>query len=166
MQLGLVYGKTSDGRSPTLPLPYGLIGYADSNFADDPEDQKSVIGNCFFLNGVVVLWSSKKQQTVLTSTTKAKYIALRHAAREAAWIRRFINEMTLDIVPEITLNGDNEMSITLTKNVESHHRTKYIDVQHHYIRGIIDEKKLTVARVSTSEMQADGMTKALPTETF
>ena len=166
MQLGLLYGRTSDGRSPTLLPPYGLIGYADSNFAGDPEDQKSVMGNCFFLNRVVVLWNSKKQQIVSTSTTEAEYIALGHAAREAVWIRRFINKMTLDIVPEMTLNGDNEMSITLTKNAESQHRTKHIDVQHHYIRELVNEKKLTVACVSSFEMLADGMTKALPTETF
>ena len=105
-----------------MPPLYGLIGYADSNFAGDPEDRKSVMENCFFLNGAVVSWSSKKQRIVSTSTTEAEYIALGHAAREAVWIRRFINEMTLDIVPEITLNGDNEMSITLTKNAESQHR--------------------------------------------
>ncbi len=87
MQLGLVYRRTSDGRSPTLPPPYGLIGYTDSNFAGDPEDQKSVMKNCFFLNGAVVSWSSKKQRTVSTSTTEAEYIALGHAAREAVWIR-------------------------------------------------------------------------------
>ena len=74
--------------------------------------------------------------------------------------------MTLDIVPAITLNDDNEMSITLTKNAESQHRTKHIDVQHHYIRELIDEKELTVVWVSSSEMLADSMTKALPTEMF
>lgn len=166
MQLGLVYGRTSDGRSLMLPPPYGLIGYADSNFAGDPEDRKSVMGNYFFLNGAVVLWSSKKQQTVSNSITEAEYIALGHIAREAVWIRRFINEMTLDIVLAITLNGNNEMSITLTKNAESQHQTKHIDVQHYYIRELINEKELTVAWVSSSKMLADGMTKALPTETF
>ncbi len=166
MQLSLVYGRMSDGKSPTLPPPYGLIGYADSNFAGDPEDQKSVMGNCFFLNGAVVLWSSKKQQRVSTSTTEAEYITLGHAAREAVWVRPFINKMTLDIVPEITLNSVNEMSITLTKNAESQHRTKQIDVQHHYIRELIDEEEPTIAWVSSSEMLADGMTKTLPTETF
>lgn len=123
MQLGLVYGRTSDGRPPTLPPPYGLSRYADNNFAGDPEDRKSVMGNCFFLNGAIFSWGSKKQRTVLTSITEVEYIALGHAAREAVWIRRFINEMTLDIVPAIMLNGDNEMSITLTKNAESQHRT-------------------------------------------
>ncbi len=166
MQLGFIYGRASDGRSPTLPPPYGIIGYADSNFAGDPEDQKSVMGNCFFFNGAVVLWSSNKQRTVSTSITEAEYITLGHEAREAVWIHRFIDEMTLDIVPEITLNGDNEMSITLTKNAESQNRTKHTYVQHHYIREPIDEKEVTIVWVSSAEISADGMTKALPTETF
>lgn len=46
------------------------------------------------------------------------------------------------VVLEITLDGDNEMSIALTKNAESQHCTKHIDVQHHYIRELIDEKEL------------------------
>lgn len=74
--------------------------------------------------------------------------------------------MTFDIVSTITLNGDNEMSITLTKNAEGQHQTKHIDVQHHYIRELIDKKELTLIWVSNSEIIADGMTKTLPTETF
>lgn len=149
-----------------MPPPYGLIRYADNNFAGDPEDRKLVMGNCFFLNGAIFSWSSKKQQTGSTSITEVEYIALGYAGREAVWIRRFNNEMTVDIVSAMTLNGDNEMSITLTKNAESQHRTQHTDIQHHYIRELIDEKELTVAWVSSSEMLADVMTKALPIETF
>lgn len=46
----------------------------------------------------------------------------------ADWICRFLNETMPDVVSEITLNGDNEMSIALTKNANSQHPTKYIDV--------------------------------------
>lgn len=118
--------------------------------------------------GAVVSWSSKKQRTVSTSTTEAEYIALGHASREAVWIRRFINEMDLEagVVDSVTLHGDNEMSIALTKNAESQHRTKHIDVQHHYIRELVNEGELTVKWIPSSEMLANGMTKALPTETF
>ena len=77
------------------------------------------MGICFFLNRSVVSWSNKKEQTVSTSTTKAEYIALGRAAREAVWICQFINKITLDIVPAMTLNGNNEISIALTKNAES-----------------------------------------------
>ncbi len=161
INLGLVYG-----RSTRHPPPYGLIGYADSNFARDPEDRKSVIGYCFFLNGAVVSWRSKKQQTVSTSTTEAEYIALGHGAREAEWIKRFVNELEMEVTETVILHGDNEMSIALTKNAESQRRTKHIDVQHHYIRELIEEGELTVSWIPGSQMLADEMTKALPTEPF
>ena len=121
MQMGLVFGKEVNSYLPKDPPPYGLIGYAESNFAEDPADRKSVMGYCFFLNGAVVLWSSKKQKIMSTSTTKAEYIALGHAAREAVWIRRFINEIKMETVENLTLFRDNEMSIALTKNAESQH---------------------------------------------
>lgn len=43
---------------PRDSLPYKLVRYANSNIARDPKDQKSVIGYYFFLNKVVVSWSS------------------------------------------------------------------------------------------------------------
>ena len=88
MEMGLIFSRESTNRQPRDPPPYGLEGYADSNFAGDPEDRKSLMGYCFFLNGAVVSWSSKKQRTASTSTTKAEYIALGHAAREAVWIKK------------------------------------------------------------------------------
>lgn len=166
MSLGLVYGRRPNSQQPRDPPPYGLIGYADSNFARDPEDHKSVMGYCFFLNGAVVSWSSKKQRTVSTSITEVEYITLGHAAREAVWIRRFVNKLEIKVTEKITLHGDNKMSIALTKNAESQRRTKHIDVQHHYIRELIEEGELTVTWIPGSEMLADGMTKALPTEIF
>lgn len=166
INLGLVFGRRPNGQPAREPPPYVLIGYADSNFAGDPEDRKSVMGYCFILNGAVVPWSSKKQRTVSTSTTEAEYIALGRAAREAVWIRRFVNELEIEVTERLTLHGDNEMSIALTKNAESQRRTKHIDVQHHYIRELIEEGELIVSWIPSSEMLADGMTKALPTETF
>lgn len=135
MHLGHIYGSPLQSTEqtkapiPTGTKPYGLIGYAESNYAGDPEDRKSVMGYCFYLNGAVVSWCSKKQRTVSTSTTEAEYIALGHAARESVWIRRFINELQLaEPIKTCVLHGDNETSITLTKNAESQARTKHIDV--------------------------------------
>ena len=46
------------------------------------------------MGGALVPWSSKKQRTVSTSTTKGKYVTLDHALRERVWIRRY--EMALE----------------------------------------------------------------------
>ena len=74
--------------------------------------------------------------------------------------------MKLEVVEGLTLHGDNEMSIALTKHVESQNCTKNIDVQHHYIQKLVNKGELTVKWILGSEMLADSMTKALPTETF
>lgn len=54
----------------------------------------------------------------------------------------------------------------MTKNAESQHWTKYIDVQYHYIRELVNERKLTIEWIPGSKILADEMTKTLPTETF
>ncbi len=74
--------------------------------------------------------------------------------------------MKLEVVESLTLHSNNEMSIALTKNTESQHRTKHIDVQHHYIWEPVNEGELTVKWIPGWEMLADGMIKALPKETF
>lgn len=76
--------------------------------------------------------------------TKAKYITLGYAAQEAVWVKRFINKMQLEAVIDLTLYENIEMSITLTKNAKSQYRTKYINVQHHYIWELINEKEIII----------------------
>lgn len=88
--------------------PFGLVGYADSNYAGDPKDRKSVMGHCFFIHEAIVSWCSKKQRTVSTSTTEAKYIALGHAGRKSVWIRQFLNKLRVaDPIGACILHGDN-----------------------------------------------------------
>ena len=38
IEMGLIFGRESAERLPKDPLPYGLVGYADSNFAEDLKD--------------------------------------------------------------------------------------------------------------------------------
>lgn len=52
---------------------------------------------------------------------EAKYIALGHTAREAIWIRQFIDKPGQDIIEKVTLYGNNKISIALTRNAESQH---------------------------------------------
>ena len=71
--------------------PLGVVGYADSSYAGDPEERKSVTGYCFFLGGGIIAWCSKRQRTVSTSTSEAEYVAMSHGAREGVWICRFLH---------------------------------------------------------------------------
>lgn len=81
-------------------------------------------------------------------------------------MRRFLNEMALGETTEVVLNGDNESSLSSTKNPEVQNRKKHIDVQHHYLRELINAKELIVAWVRSARMLADGFTKALTIDAF
>ena len=37
----------------------GVVGYIDSNYADNLEAKKLIIGYCFFFSKVIITWYSK-----------------------------------------------------------------------------------------------------------
>ena len=45
-----------------------LVGFTDSNWADDPDDQKSTVGYVFSLGSGLVTWACKKQQSLALSS--------------------------------------------------------------------------------------------------
>ena len=60
-------------------------------------------------------------------------------------MQRFINKLKLDdTIISITLLNNNELSIKLVHNVKQYSHTKHIDVQHHYIWNMIEDRELIV----------------------
>jgi len=66
--------------------PIVLRGYVDSDFAQDIDDQKSILGYAFSLDSGVISWPSWKQSTVVGSSTEAKYVTADHASKETMWL--------------------------------------------------------------------------------
>ena len=69
-QLGGIYGEL------------GVVRYADSSYAGNLEDRKSITEYCFFLGGAIVTWYSKQHYTISTSTSEAEYVAMSQGARK------------------------------------------------------------------------------------
>ena len=83
-------------------------------------------------------------------------------------MRYFFNKLQIVIqfVKNVILYGDNEISITLTKNAKSQYSTKHIDVQYHYIQKLIEEGELKIERICNTNILADKFTKVLSIKTF
>lgn len=64
------------------------------------------------------------------------------------------------------LHEDHETSIILTKNAESQASTKYINVQHYYIRKLITNKEVKIEWICNTSMLVGGFTKALNANSF
>ena len=61
----------------------------------------------------------------------------------------------------MTLYCDNLSAINITKNPIQHSRTKHIDIRHHFIRDLVEDKVITLEHVATELQLADIFTKAL-----
>jgi len=100
------------------------------------------------------------------SSTEAEYIAQTHAAKEALWLRSFVDEMRGTQDRPITINCDNQGAIALTKDNKYHSRTKHIDLQYHFIHEAVGNGKILVTYIPTDEKLSDIFTKVLARPKF
>ncbi|KAL0405774.1 UNVERIFIED_CONTAM: Secreted RxLR effector protein [Sesamum latifolium] len=113
-------------RTKDMFLIYGggeliLEGYSDASFQSDDDDVKFQSGFVFKLNGGVVAWKSSKQDTTTDSTMEAEYIAALEAAKEAVWMKNYIQELGVvpSIAEPIVIFCDNNGAIAQAKESRS-----------------------------------------------
>jgi hypothetical protein len=143
-----------------------LAVYTDADWASDKSDRKSISGGIGMFYGGPILWASKKQNSVATSSTESEYISQAMFAKNGQWAAQILRDL---MMPEcagkggrtVQMYGDNQGALALVKNPELHERSKHIDICHHFIRDLAEKKKLQIDYIPTTEMIADGLTKPL-----
>ena len=109
-----------------------VVGYVDSDYVDNMDDRRSTTGYVFTLSGGLVCWRSTLQSPVTMSTTKAEYMAVAEAAKEALWLKGLVKELGLN-QGGVQLHCDSQSAIYLVKHQVYHAWTKHIDVRFHKI---------------------------------
>ncbi|KAL2243405.1 UNVERIFIED_CONTAM: Retrovirus-related Pol polyprotein from transposon TNT 1-94 [Sesamum indicum] len=122
-----------------------LVGFVDSNYANDRDSRKSTTSYVFTLCGACISWKFQLQLIVALSTTEAEYIATTEAFEEAIW---------LDVL------------YTVCKNPVFHDRTKHIDVRFHFVRDIVGKDIIKLEKINTEDNPADMGTKSLPLDKY
>lgn len=61
----------------------------------------------------------------------------------------------------MTLYCDNVSAINISENHTQHSRTKHIDIHHHFIRELIEDKIISLDHVTTENQPVDIFTKSL-----
>jgi hypothetical protein len=138
-----------------------LLGYSDSDFAGDVEDRKSTTGVVYFLGGSLVTWASQKQKIVALSSCEAEYVAAAAAACQGVWRSRLIAEVLGTKEAPVKLLMDNMSAIALSRNPVHHDRSKHIDTRYHFICECIEEGRVEVEHVGTTNLLVDIFTKSL-----
>jgi len=142
-----------------------LIGYCDADWAGSADDRKNTSRGCFFMGNNLVSWFGKKQNSVSLSTAEVEYIAAGSSCSQLVWMKQMLEEYDVQ-QGVLTLYCDNLSAINISKNPIQHNRTKHIDIQHHFIRDLVEDKVVTLEHVTTEEQLADIFTKALDVKQF
>eukprot|EP00253_Pinus_taeda_P033676 PITA_33676 len=125
--------------------------------------RRSTSGYVFNLFGGAFSWTSKKQSVVALSTTEAEYVATTHASKEAIWLQRLCSSMGL-VQGAIRIDCDIQSVIFLAKSPTYHSKTNHIDVQYHFVRDMIEDKKVLLVKVETLKNTIDALKKSVSFE--
>jgi hypothetical protein len=158
------YGLCYQGR-PGLDKVLDIHGFVDADWAGDMDRRRSTSGYVFNLFGGAISWMRKRQSVVALSTTKVEYMATTHASKEAVWLQRLCSGIGL-VQQDVRIDCDSQSAIFLAKNPTYHSKTKHIDVQYHFVRDMVEEKKVLLMKVDTLKNVADSLKKYVSTENF
>ncbi|KAL4188208.1 hypothetical protein AMTRI_Chr09g42940 [Amborella trichopoda] len=147
-------------------LKYFLCTYIQR--VTDPNDAKSTSGYVFMLGGGVVSWKPKKQDIVALSTMEAEYVACCLAAKEAVWIKKFLNQLSFHPVrcEAVRILCDNMAAICIFKELCFHKNSKHIKPYFYHLRNEVRMREIEISYISTDLMIADPLTKGVAPNVF
>ena len=119
----------------------------------------------FNLFGGAINWISKRQAVVALSTTEVEHMVSTHAIKEAVWLQKLCSGIGL-VQQAVRIDCDGQSAIFFAKNPTYHSKTKHIDIQYHFVRDMVEEKKVLLLKVDTLKSVADSLTKILSIEKF
>ncbi|CAN0068990.1 unnamed protein product [Heterosigma akashiwo] len=70
-----------------------LRAYTDADFCQDRIKGKSVTSYVIMLGDSPIVWASKLQTAVSTSTAEAEYLSLRSAVKDIMWLRHLLVDL-------------------------------------------------------------------------
>ncbi|GKB65562.1 retrovirus-related pol polyprotein from transposon TNT 1-94 [Tanacetum coccineum] len=152
----------------TIPIPpycFNLKGYSDSDYAGCNIDKKSTSGACQLLEGKLVCWSVKKQQSVAMSLAKAEYVAATRCCANILWMKSQLTNYDI-IYEKVPIFCNNTIAIAISNNPVLHSRTKHIDIRFHFIRDHVLKGDIELHFIPTQYQLADIFTKPLDEPTF
>ena len=153
--------------------------YVDAAFAcgwgtelgSNPDSVKSRTGYIIEIANCPVLWVSKLQSTVATSTMESEYTALSMALRAAIPLLAVIDSATKGLkftkhkllTFKATVHEDNQGALILANLEPGRHtpRSKFYALRLHWFRSWLIPKSIEIQFISTHFQKADYLTKPL-----
>ncbi|XP_073109385.1 uncharacterized protein [Elaeis guineensis] len=141
-------------------------GFTDADWAGSLDDRQSTSGYCTYVGDNLVTWRSKKQSVVARSSAEAEYRVMALGICELLWLQKLLQELQLLNKFPLRLYCDNKAAIEIVSNPIQHDRTKYIEIDRHFIKEKINQGQICITYIRSSDQVADILTKGLSSLSF
>jgi hypothetical protein len=145
---------------------FQLTAYLDADWKNCVDERKSSSGGEFFLGDSLVAWVSKKQGSIYVSTTEAKYIIVATCCTQILWMIQTLANLKVTYTDPIPLHCDNTSSISVSKNLVLHSKTKHVPIKYHFLREQVTNKIIQLNYIPSTEHIVDIFTKQLAATPF
>ena len=99
------------------------------------------------------------------STVEVEYIIVSLCCAQILWMKQTLHDFGLSF-EHVPSKYDNTSTISISKNLMQHSRTKHIEIRHHFLRDHAQKGDITLEFVSTNDQLVDIFTKPLSEEQF
>ena len=147
---------------PSRGNPVEMNTFVDSDHAGDKVTRRSQTGILLYLNSAPIIWYSKRQNTVESSTFGSEFVSLRVASELIISLRYKLRMFGIPIIGPTTVFCDNEAVYKNTTFAESTLKKKHNSICFHRVRECVAAAILAVHKVDSKFNLSDILTKSLP----
>jgi hypothetical protein len=170
--------------NPKHSTEFTIDCYVDADFAgmwghedkQDPSCVKSRTGFVIFLMDCPVIWTSKLQTDIATSTMESEYNSLSIAMRDVIPLQNLTREIIRGLGHDkirlttfkTTVHEDNTGALKLARMEPGRMtpRSKHYGIKYHWFRSKLKPNEVEIVHVGTDLQRADFLTKALRVPKF
>jgi len=159
------YPDASDPVPTNMPKPRGhsvsINCFVDSDHAGDLGNRRSHSGVVIYLQSAPIIWYSKKQTTIETSTHGAELVATRIAVELVESLRYKLRMFGIPLYGPTSIFCDNESVVHNANRPDSVLKKKHNAISYHKIRESVAAGIIQVFKISSDYNTADLFTKIL-----
>jgi hypothetical protein len=159
------YPDAKEELPPNMPEPRGkpvvVQCFVDANHASNRLTRRSQTGIILFCNQAPVIWYSKRQNTVESSTFGSEFVAARIAVDMIEALRYKLRMFGIPVDGPANVYCDNQSVVTNASVPTSKLSKKHNSIAYHRCREAAAAQMVRFAKVDTTENISDMLTKSL-----
>ena len=159
------YGEVAEEIPPDMPVPKGnavsITCFVDADHAGNVVTRRSQTGILIYVNNAPIVWHSKKQNTVESSSFGSEFVALRTARNMIVALRYKLRMFGIPIMGAASVLCDNQGVVKNTSLPESALSKRHNAINYHAVREAVAAGIIRVGKEDGVTNLADVFTKVL-----